>query len=155
MQSGVLRLPAAAVGRLRELSEAAWPEEACGLLEGPVEIPGVSGAFPVARRVSRVVACRNLHPAPRRRFQIDPERFLRVDRAARERGRAVIGVWHSHPHGDARPSPIDRAEAWPGWSYLIVGVTKGDMTELRCWQPTDGDFLEQDIRIVGRRPECP
>ena len=39
---------------------------------------------------------------------------------ARVRGLALVGFWHSHPSGVARPSPADAAAAWPGSLHAIV-----------------------------------
>lgn len=123
--------------RIRELSEAAWPLEACGVLEGT----GMAGPTVI----TAVHPLPNVHPEPRRRYTIDPETWLRVEHTARRRGRTIIGVWHSHPHGDPTPSPIDRELAWPGWSYLIAGVTNTGMRDLRCWQIDDHGCHEQAI----------
>lgn len=140
---GRLRLPPPARRRIRELAEAAWPLEACGLLEGL--------ALDGSARVSRALACANIHEDPARRYRIDPETYLRAEHAARARGRTITGVWHSHPHGDAAPSATDLAEAWPGWSYLIAGVTNGTMTSLRCWRLVDDWFVEQHLVAGGER----
>lgn len=140
---GRLWLPPPALRRVRELGEAAWPREACGLLEGLA--PGRSA------RVTRALACANVHEDPARRYRIDPEVYLHAEHAARARGRTITGVWHSHPHGDAAPSATDLAEAWPGWSYLIAGVTNGAMTSLRCWRLLDGRFVEQRLVTRGER----
>jgi proteasome lid subunit RPN8/RPN11 len=125
--------------RVRELAEAAWPQEACGLIEGSVE------AGPV--RVAAVHTLFNHADDPTRGYLVDPEAFLRLERGARARGRGIVGVWHSHPHGDAAPSERDRGEAWPGWSYLIAGVTNSSMTDLRCWRLDGDDFAEQLVAI--------
>ena len=147
MPPGRLWLPQAGARRVRELAESAWPQEACGLLEGPP----LSGAVHVAR----VLACANVAAQPARRFEIDPEAFLRAEHAARARGRRIVGVWHSHPHGDAALSATDRECAWPRWSYLIAGVTNGVLTELRCWWVDDTGCIEQAIRPTHRPAHPP
>lgn len=113
--------------RLRELAEAAWPHEACGLLESAGH-----------GRIVAVHALRNVHAEPEHRFTIDPEAYLQREHAARARGHTITGIWHTHPHGDARPSPRDRDSAWPGWCYLIAGVAAGRMLELRAWSLPPG-----------------
>lgn len=123
--------------RIRELSETAWPLEACGLLEAT----GVGGPTVI----TAVHPLPNLHPEPQRRYTIDPEAWLRLEHAARQRGRTIAGVWHSHPNGDPTPSPTDRKLAWPGWSYLIAGVTNTGMRDLRCWQIDERGCREQPI----------
>ncbi|MDZ7788438.1 MAG: M67 family metallopeptidase [Halofilum sp. (in: g-proteobacteria)] len=132
-----LYLRAAQRRRIRELSLAAWPLEACGLLEGP-DVDG-------PRTVVAIHPMPNVDPAPDRRYTIDPEDWLRLEHAARRRGQTIIGVWHSHPHGDPAPSPTDRELAWPGWSYLIAGVTNTGMRDLRCWQIDERGCHEQPI----------
>lgn len=111
------RLHLAAIARA---ARAAYPRECCGLLLGQ----GGSGTF----RVHEVVASDNLAPADRPDcFEVDPALLLRFQRERRGSGRAVIGLYHSHPDGDARPSPADRALAWqPDWVWLIMAVRGGD-----------------------------
>lgn len=134
-----LLLPRRCLRTIREHAEAAWPLEACGLLEG----------FAIGRnvRVRRAIPCRNEHERPADRYRIDPEVFLRADREAERSGRGIVGVWHSHPHGAARFSATDEAEAWPGWSYLVAGVTNEEMNELRCWRVNE-NVTEQHLLVT-------
>jgi proteasome lid subunit RPN8/RPN11 len=38
----------------------------------------------------------------------------------------IVGVYHSHPNGPARPSAADRAEAhYPDWVFAIVSLERG------------------------------
>lgn len=124
--------------RIREIVEAAWPLEACGLLEG-------TAAGHDAVHV--VHALPNVHAEPQRRFTIDPEAWLYLEHAASSRGRIILGVWHSHPHGDPSPSDLDREQAWPGWSYLIAGVTNAGMIDLRCWR-IDGTGCHEQVIVT-------
>lgn len=136
-----LRLPASGWRRMREHARAAWPHEACGLLVRP-------GPDARAGRL-RVQPCRNLAPDPEHAYVIDPELFLRLDRLAGRLGGGVIGTWHSHPHGDPRPSARDAREAWPGWSYVIMGVSADAMTPPRAWWRTATAWVEQPIDMVA------
>jgi len=53
---------------------------------------------------------------------IELRRLLRVLRPSM----SIIGVYHSHPAGDAWPSATDVDEAfYPDWKYLIVGFKSG------------------------------
>ncbi len=144
---GQLLLPPAAIQRVRQAAGAAWPNEGCGLLEGAITDSAVE--------VMQVLICTNVHEEPRHRYTIDPEAFLRAEHAARDRGQSIVGVWHSHPNGEPVPSATDLAEAWPGWSYLIAGVTNGAMTALRCWWLTEDSFTEQTITTASANREIP
>jgi proteasome lid subunit RPN8/RPN11 len=86
-----------------------------------------------------------------RRFRIVPELLLRAHREARARGLEVVGFYHSHPDAEARPSTLDREHAWPGYSYLIVGVVGGRPRELRSWrmEALGGTFGEEAVADDG------
>jgi proteasome lid subunit RPN8/RPN11 len=105
------------------------PRECCGMLIG-------SGAS-----VTEAAPARNLAEKPTR-FLIDPQDHIDAIRGARQRGLAVLGFYHSHPHSPAVPSATDRAEAaYPGDLYLIVSLSD-DPPELRLYRLTDGNFRE-------------
>jgi proteasome lid subunit RPN8/RPN11 len=122
--------------RLDELASSSYPEECCGVLLGR------------AGSVTSIWPTPNVHPGPRsRRFAIDPRELLRVHKSARDAGIEVIGYYHSHPDGPARPSKTDLAAAVPAVSYLILAVTSDGVTERRCWR-LRGDakgYVEEQI----------
>ncbi len=97
-------------------AEAAWPAEGCGLLIG-------TGRRVV--RVTHVMAADNLlRDHGNDRFELDPAARFKAERLARETGQHVVGHWHSHPDGTARPSATDMAQAWePDMIWLIVATT--------------------------------
>lgn len=141
--AGQLILARPCLRTIREHAEVAWPREACGLLVGHAHGRIV--------HVQRVIPCRNEHERPERRYRIDPEVFLRADRAAERAGRRVVGTWHSHPHGNIYFSETDENGAWPGWSYLVAGVDAGRMIELGAWHCVPGDIVRQALDIGRQR----
>ena len=100
-------------------------DEVCGLLLG------------AGMRVARVERCVNVAADPARRFEIDPARLIAAHRAARGGGMGVIGHYHSHPSGDAAPSPRDAADAAPDGSIWIV--VAGD--RLTAWRAVEKGSL--------------
>jgi proteasome lid subunit RPN8/RPN11 len=63
-------------------------------------------------------------------------------------GLDVIGIFHSHPDDVPVASPRDLAWAsWPGYSYLITQVLKGEPTFSRSWQlqADRSGFFEEEI----------
>jgi desampylase len=85
-------------------ARAAHPNECCGLIEG-------DGA-----RLAAIHPARNLAEAPDR-FLIDPALQFRLQRE----GRRIVGCYHSHPDGVARPSARDAQEASEaGFIWLIA-----------------------------------
>ena len=151
--AGALRLPAAALGTVRAHAEAAYPEECCGAMLG--RDSGDAGA---AREVVRVVPAENRWSGGRGARFLIPAAAVRVigEEAARE-GLALVGFYHSHPGGKPEPSRVDREEAWPWYSYLIVAVSAAGAGEARCWRLADDRraFLPESMRIEGRSSDSP
>jgi proteasome lid subunit RPN8/RPN11 len=97
-----------------------WPLECCGLLVGRNRI------------VMDAVPMRNVLASPTR-FRLDDREHIDLRRHLRSLSpaRGIIGVYHSHPSGVARPSPTDLAEAfYPEWLYVIAAVN-GDRVRVR------------------------
>ncbi len=120
-------LPAALAAAIFAQADVAHPQECCGLLEGARD----GDAF----RITALHPARNLS-SHRDRFEIDPGDHLKAQKAARASGHAIIGCYHSHPHGAAQPSEIDLAGAeQEDFLWLIVGET-----ELNAFVYRDGVF---------------
>ena len=67
------------------------------------------------------------------RYRIDNRAHIELRRMLRgmRPSLSIVGVYHSHPAGDAWPSPRDVAEAfYPEWMHLIVGF-RGSRPVLR------------------------
>jgi proteasome lid subunit RPN8/RPN11 len=148
----VLRIDAPLHDDLRRHAEEAYPRECCGVLVGREAGDG--------RRVTRTVRCANAAAGDAgARYEIDPRDLLRAARAARERGEAIVGFYHSHPDHPARPSAADLAEAcWPGCSYVITSVERGRAGETASFRLRDGEGgrrLEPEPVEVGRTREGP
>lgn len=83
-------------------------EEICGLLLGASE------------HVDAILPAANVAADRMRHFEIDPAILIAAHRAQRGGGPRILGCYHSHPGGDARPSVEDAAQAEAnGWLWLI------------------------------------
>jgi len=92
----------------------ALPEEGCGLLLGVSSGPDAV--------VSEIVPSVNIaHSA--KLYEIDSRVLLKVFRRADAESLEVLGVFHSHTHSEAYPSPTDIGQAPdPAWHYLLVSL---------------------------------
>ncbi|WP_247118747.1 Mov34/MPN/PAD-1 family protein [Kordiimonas marina] len=128
----MLRLSGAHLSALEAEAKRAAPHEACALLVGV--------------RTDDAVTVSDIHISPNvtagnpaRMFEVDPGLHLRLQRQARDGGLAVVGVWHSHPGGAARPSAEDRARSeMAGWCWLITGMS-GNVMETQAFLAKEDD----------------
>jgi len=113
----------------------AYPNEACGLLEGR----GIEHGW----LVTAVHETANIADNPARYFLIDPQAQFDLMRALRGKNTRLIGCFHSHPNGVAEPSATDRAEAYePDFLYLIAagGPDAGFVLRAYCFE-SSGAFV--------------
>ena len=114
-----------------------YPLEACGLLAGTVAEAGtgqVHSLYPTdnVARSARI-------------YEVDPKAMLRADREAGDAGQELIGVYHSHTHTDAKPSPTDVAQAPdPGWHYVLVSL-RDTAPSVRSWRIEGGKITEEPV----------
>lgn len=144
----------AVMTQVQAAAEAAFPEECCGFLIGPLPDD--------FEKQGRAVTVEETRPLPNgwesaartHRYQIDPRLLAKVESQLSGTGRAVVGLYHSHPSVPAWPSPFDLERAWPCYSYWIVCVREGKARESRSWMRTeDGkSFIEEDLEVTGGKP---
>ncbi len=114
----------------------ALPNEGCGLLVGRPD------------EVVEVVASPNVADSARV-YEIDPRVLLRTFRDAEARGLEVIGVFHSHTHSAAYPSPTDVAQAPdPSWHYVLVSLVDA-ASDVRSYRIVEGAISEEDLALEG------
>lgn len=117
-------------------------DEACGMLVGPMVQGEPTGT------IGDVRPARNADTSART-YTVDPKDMLATTRLADARGEEIVGVWHSHTHTDAYPSPTDVRQAVdPAWFYVIVSLRDGAPV-LRSYRIRDGRIAETAIEIVG------
>lgn len=120
-----VRLPAALERELLARCAARHPHEACGFLLGRASAP--------ALELVDLVEGTNRARDPRSGFALEPLELHAAERAARARGLALVGLWHSHPERPAVPSAADRAGLAGTGLQLIVEVRAGQALALAAW----------------------
>jgi len=110
------------------------PNECCGLLVG------------TASKIEECVPLTNVAASPTR-FLIDPREHIALNRRLRGSGREVIGTYHSHPAGEARPSATDIAEShYPEFIHVIVSLADPEHADVRAYR-----IHGSDVRPVALR----
>jgi proteasome lid subunit RPN8/RPN11 len=113
----------------------ALPNEGCGLLLGSPD--GV---------VREVVASANVADSAKV-YEIDSRVLLQAYRRADDDGTTVLGVFHSHTHSEAFPSPTDVRQAPdPEWHYVLVSLREA-VPEVRSFRIADGVVVEEAVVV--------
>lgn len=116
---------------LEEL-ESNYPFEACGVIVGIHEKDVVS--------VKRTVPVNNSRRT-QRSFELDPMEFYRVWDDAEKDSMDVVGVYHTHPDGLARPSYWDRKSMENSPPIWIIAGIDG----VFAYRLIEGEIMNVDI----------
>ncbi|HLN24851.1 MAG TPA: M67 family metallopeptidase [Patescibacteria group bacterium] len=123
---------------------AAYPLECCGLLVGCDDAAGW--------RVTRWQPAANVHPSPRRHFELDPAVHIALLRQLREAAgiERLLGHVHSHPDAPAEPSARDRALAHDReMLWMIVSSTATQAVRIAVWQPSSNSAEMAEFREIS------
>ena len=132
----MLRLPAQVYTEIVGHCLSGLPDEACGLL----------GGDPATGAVARCYPTRNVAAAAKL-YEVYPVQHLRADRDAEANGMVIMGVFHSHTHTDAYPSPTDVAQAPdPDWHYVLVSL-RDTLPMLRSYRIVGGGIDEEPVIV--------
>ncbi len=114
------------------------PDEACGLLVGSYGGDEATHIFLTGNAAASAMI-----------YEIDPKEMLRVDREAQALGADIMGVFHSHTHTDAYPSPTDVAQAHdPEWHYVLVSL-RDTHPVVRSYRISAGTISEEPVEVPG------
>jgi len=149
-----IRMKKEALEAIKRHGEETYPHECCGFLIGSVEegrnvlvdLYRAENEWPAESRLDidagKVVSQRN-------RYLITPEQWRKADSFARSLGKGIIGYYHSHPDHPAVPSGFDLDHScWPGESYIIVSITRGQAEAVNSYtKPDYSKFEQEEIQV--------
>src|ERR1700736_3733061 len=122
--------------RLRIFAQSASRLECCGLLAGGEGV--ITSIFPATNALARATS-----------YEIAPDELFRLMREIRAAGLDLMGIYHSHPHGNNEPSPRDIERAYyPGAAYFILSPQPDLVGPVRAFWIRDGRVTELEIEVV-------
>jgi proteasome lid subunit RPN8/RPN11 len=134
----VLTIAAELVAQIVAHARRDHPDEACGVVAGPVGTD----------RPVRLVPMLNAAMSPTF-YEFDSADLLRLYRDMDGREEEPVVIYHSHTATEAYPSRTDVAYASePGAHYLLVSTRDPLVEELRSYRIVDGQVLEEEVRCV-------
>ena len=84
-------------------------------------------------------------------YEIAPEELFRLMRTIRAAALELLGIYHSHPAGENRPSARDVARAYyPAAAYFIVSPRTDAPRPVRAFSICEGKVTELEIQVVER-----
>lgn len=129
------------VDAILDQSRAEYPDEACGVIVGPL-------GMGKAERLKPMI---NAAHSPTF-YEFDPKDLLALYRALDDQDEEIVVIYHSHTDTEAYPSRTDIAYAGePGAHYVLVS-TRGEiapLTEFRSFRIVDGVVSEESVSITG------
>ncbi|HUW88766.1 MAG TPA: M67 family metallopeptidase [Candidatus Paceibacterota bacterium] len=123
-----------------EQSRAEYPDEACGVILGPLG----SG------RTTRIKPMINAAHSPTF-YEFDPKDLLALYREVDDMDEEIVVIYHSHTDTVAFPSRTDIAYAGePGAHYVLVSTRQeiAPDTEFRSFRIIDGQVTEEEVSIT-------
>lgn len=118
-------------------AENCHPEESCGLLASEGDV--LRMAYPLTNTLRSST-----------NYTIEPREHIKAIRHAESRGWEISGVFHSHPHSRAYPSPTDiRLAPDPDWLYVVVGIEDRKDPVVRGFRIKHGRIHDEPLTFEG------
>ena len=109
-------------------AERVYPKECCGAMLGHAQSE--------KKLVTKSVPLENAYPGEQgARYKLRPEDLLEADKAARNRGLDLIGIFHSHPDCEAYFSETDLKNSCPWYSFVVLSIQQGKFDHARSFLP--------------------
>jgi proteasome lid subunit RPN8/RPN11 len=138
-QSGALEAKVAVQGNviegLRTLAQSEPAVECCGLLAGRAGM--IANILPATNALRSATS-----------YEIAPDELFRLMREIRAASLELMGIYHSHPHGDNEPSPSDIERAYyPDAAYFIISSEPDTVRQVRAFRIRDGQVTELEVEV--------
>jgi proteasome lid subunit RPN8/RPN11 len=141
--TALLKIARRDLDQIRDHALQGYPYEVCGLIGGRDDTAEI------------VVPVPNASLTPRVAYEMERQAMVDAIIGFQRAGREVVGIYHSHPDGQAEPSESDIGQAtWPDVVWLIVGVageSEGkppEISQIRAWTIRSGKQEAAEFQLV-------
>ena len=109
-------------------AERTYPNECCGVMLGHIhgENKVVTEAVPLENSFAGT---------QHERYEVRPQDLLKAERAAREHGLDLVGIFHSHPDCEAYFSETDLKNSCPWYSFVVISINRGTFDHANSFLP--------------------
>ena len=124
--------------KLIKICEKGFPNEVCGILIGNRKNAGYE--------VENFHECQNINTKRAvDRYELNPKDYIQGEKIAKDLGRSIIGIYHSHPNHPAIASETDKLYAWPEMVYMIYSIYDNKYKDLISWEINEKEDIFQEI----------
>lgn len=143
MHNGVvLRISQDLVDAMIAHARADHPDEACGVIAGPVGSDIPQRFIPMANAARSTTF-----------YEFDSGDLLRLYREMDARDEEPVVIYHSHTATQAYPSRTDISYASePNAHYVLVSTRSPESVEVRSYRIVDGEVTEEMLEITESVP---
>ena len=116
------------------------PNECCGVLAGS------------EGTVTNLYRMTNTERSPFR-YKVDSRELFHLIKEVEEKGWEILGIYHSHTHTLAHPSPLDVELAfWPEALQFIISLSQSSQPVIRAFKIIDREVKEERvIKVVKNK----
>jgi [CysO sulfur-carrier protein]-S-L-cysteine hydrolase len=138
MSAIMLTITRAFYEKIIEHARRDHPDEACGVIAGPVG----------SDRPTRFIPMQNAERSPTF-YRFDSQEQLKVWREMDDNDEEAVVIYHSHTATQAYPSRTDISYASePQAHYVLVSTRDEAETEFRSYRIVDGEVTEEPVEFV-------
>jgi [CysO sulfur-carrier protein]-S-L-cysteine hydrolase len=135
MQS-VIRIQARLAEQMLVHARRDVSRECCGLLAGRDDL--IARVFPATNALASATA-----------YEIAPQELFHLMREFRAAGLQLLGIYHSHPTGENKPSERDiECAYYPDVAYFIISPRADALRAIRAFSIDGGRVSELEIQNV-------
>jgi len=118
------------------------PDEACGVIAGPVGSDTPTRFIPMANAARSTTF-----------YEFDSGDLLRLYRQMDANDEEPVVIYHSHTATEAYPSRTDvSCAAEPNAHYVLVSTRLPDTEEVRSYRIVDAEVTEEKVEIIDSVP---
>jgi proteasome lid subunit RPN8/RPN11 len=135
-----LTISRAIVDQILQQARAEYPDEACGVILGPLNTDTPERLKPMINAAHSPTF-----------YEFDPKDLLALYREVDDNDEEIVVIYHSHTETEAYPSRTDIAYAGePGAHYVLVSTREeiAPATEFRSYRIIDGIVTEEPVTIL-------
>jgi [CysO sulfur-carrier protein]-S-L-cysteine hydrolase len=118
-------------------ARADHPDEACGVVAGPIG----------SDRPERFVPMANAERSPTF-YRFDSMEQFKVWREMDDRDEEPVVIYHSHTATEAYPSRTDISYASEPNAHYVLVSTRSEDFEFRSYRIVDGEVTEEEVTVV-------